>query len=127
MIKCYSKKAPFDTRFTNGKHEAHCDAPAAKGGADAGFVPYELLEAAFAGCINIWLRKYAADHDIPLTGVMTQVVLDRQTPGEAVFRFGVELNGALTEDQRRELLQAAHSCPLAQTLIGKILFAGGPV
>ncbi len=127
MIKCYSKKASFDSRFTNGKHEAHCDAPAAKGGGDAGFTPHELLEAALAGCINIWLRKYAAGHDIPLTGVMTQVVVDRETPGEAIFRFGVELNGAISEDQRRELLQAAHSCPLHQTLTGKISFAGGPV
>jgi putative redox protein len=127
VIKCYSKKAPFDTRFTNGRHEGHCDASAAKGGGGAGFAPPELMEAAIAGCINIWLRKYAADHDILLTGVMTQVALDQQNPGEAVFRFGVELKGALTEDQRRELFQAAHSCPLTQALTGKILFAGGPL
>jgi len=127
VIKCTSKKAPFDTWFTNGKHKAHCDAPREKGGGEAGFNPRELMEAAIAGCINIWLRMYAAEHGIPLTGVMTQVTLDNPHPGEAVFRFGVELQGAMSEDQRRELLQVAHTCPLQEILAGKISFAGGPL
>ena len=122
MITCYGKKAHFDTWFTNGKHEGHCDAPVEKGGADAGFGPHELLEAALAGCLNIWVRVYAAGHDIPLTGIMTEVTLDRQTSGEAVFRYALELKGPLTEEQRRELIQAAQSCPVHQTLAGKISF-----
>ena len=122
MITCYGKKAHFDTWFTNGKHEGHCDAPVEKGGADAGFGPHELLEAALAGCLNIWVRVYATGHDIPLTGIMTEVTLDRQTSGEAVFRYALELKGPLTEEQRRELIQAAQSCPVHQTLAGKISF-----
>ena len=120
MITCYGKKAQFDTWFTNGKHEGHCDAPVEKGGGDAGFNPHELLEAALAGCLNIWVRVYATGHDIPLTGIMTEVTLERQTSGEAVFRYAVEPKGPLTEDQRRELMQAAQSCPVHQTLAGKI-------
>ena len=122
MITCFSKKAQYDTWFTNGKHEGHCDAPVEKGGGDAAFSPHELLEAALAGCINIWLRVYAAGHDLPLAGIITAVTLDRQTPGEAVFRYAVDLKGPLTEDQRRELIQAAQSCPVHQTLAGKISF-----
>jgi putative redox protein len=122
LITCYGKKAHFDTWFTNGKHEGHCDAPVEKGGADAGFGPHELLEAALAGCLNIWVRVYATGHDIPLTGIMTEVTLDRQTSGEAVFRSALELKGPLTEEQRRELIQAAQSCPVHQTLAGKISF-----
>ena len=122
MITCYGKKAHFDTWFTNGKHEGHCDAPVEKGGADAGFGPHELLEAALAGCLNIWVRVYATGHDIPLTGIMTEVTLERQTSGEAVFRYALELKGPLTEEQRRELIQAAQSCPVHQTLAGKISY-----
>ena len=122
MITCYGKKAHFDTWFTNGKHEGHCDAPLEKGGGDAGFGPHELLEAALAGCLNIWIRVYATGHDLPLTGIMTEVTLDRQTSGEAVFRYALELKGPLTEEQRRELIQAAQSCPVHQTLAGKISF-----
>jgi putative redox protein len=120
LIKCYSKEAKFDTWFTNGKHEAHCDAPREKGGGDSGFGPHELLEAALAGCLNIWLRMYAASHDIPLAGIMTEVALDRQTPGEARFSYALDLKGPLTEGQRQDLLQAAQTCPVHQTLAGKI-------
>lgn len=123
MITCYSKKADFDTWFTNGRHEGHCDAPVEKGGGDANFSPQELLEAALAGCLNIWLRKYAASHNIPLSGIMAEVSLDTSTPAEAVFRYALELRGTLTEDQRRELMQAAHGCPVHQALSGKISFA----
>jgi uncharacterized OsmC-like protein len=63
-----------------------------------------------------------AGHDIPLTGIMTEVTLERQTSGEAVFRYALELKGPLTEEQRRELIQAAQSCPVHQTLAGKISF-----
>jgi putative redox protein len=126
VITCFSKKTHFDTWFTNGKHEGHCDAPLEKGGGDAGFGPHELLEAALAGCLNIWIRVYATGHDLPLTGIMTEVTLDRQTSGEAVFRYALELKGPLTEDQRRELIQAAQSCPVHQTLSGKISCACVP-
>ena len=120
MITCYGKKAQFDTWFTNGKHEGHCDAPVEKGGDDAGFGPHELLEAALASCLNIWVRVYANGHNIPLAGMVTEVTLDRQTSGETVFRYALEPKGPLTEDQRRELMQAAQSCPVHQTLGGKI-------
>ena len=126
MITCFSKKAPFDTWFTNGKHEGHADAPVEKGGADAGFGPHELLEAALASCLNIWIRVYAQTHNIPLTGVVTEVTMERQNPGEAVFRYALELKGHLAEEQRWELIQAAQSCPVHQTLAGKISFTCSP-
>ena len=119
MITCYSKKAPFDTWFTNGKHEGHCDAPVEKDGGDVAFGPHELLEAALAGCINIWVRKYAAGHEIPLAGVTIEVTLDRQTP-EAKFGYALDLKGPLNGAQRRELIQAAQGCPVHQILAGKI-------
>ena len=93
-----------------------------KGGGDAGFGPHELLEAALAGCLNIWVRVCAQKHDIPLTGVVTEVTLERRGPEEVVFATALELKGPLTEEQRWELIQAAQSCPVHQTLAGKISF-----
>jgi putative redox protein len=122
VITCFSKKTHFDTWFTNGKHEGHCDAPVDKGGGDAGFGPHELLEAALASCLNIWVRVSAKNHNIPLAGVVTEVTLERRAPEEAVFRYGLELKGPLTEEQRWALIQAAQSCPVHQTLAGKISF-----
>ena len=123
MITCYSKQADFDTWFTNGKHLGHCDAPVDKGGGDFGFNPHELLEAALAGCLNIWLRMYAVDHGFPVTGITTEVTLERQTSGEARFQYALEFKGPLSKAQRRKLIQAASSCPVHQTLAGKISFA----
>lgn len=122
MIKCYSKATPFETEFTNGAYTATADAPKEKGGGDAGFRPLELLEAALGGCINIWLRVYAASHAIPLTGIVTEVTADRQTPGETAFHYALELQGPITAEQRQELNQAVHSCPVHQALSGKISF-----
>jgi putative redox protein len=85
LIICFSKKTQFDTWFTNGKHEGHCDAPVEKGGGDTAFGPHELLEAALASCLNIWVRVCAKNHNIPLTGVVTEVTLERQNPERSFF------------------------------------------
>ncbi|MFI5329660.1 MAG: OsmC family protein [Desulfobaccales bacterium] len=122
MIKCSNEAANFATLVTNGRHQAICDVPAAKGGGDTGFGPHELLEAGLAGCLNIWLRIYAANHGIPLAGITTEVSVQRDSPGLAVFAYAIELSGDLTAEQRQELLQAAKSCPVHQTLSGQISF-----
>ena len=122
MITCVNKTNNYETLFTNGRHQAICDVPAAKGGGDTGFGPHELLEAGLAGCLNIWLRIYASNHRIPLAEITTEVSLHRDSPGLAVFEYGIKLSGDLTAEQRQELLQAAKSCPVHQTLSGQISF-----
>jgi putative redox protein len=122
MIECYSRETPFEADFTNGKHTGRADAPEEKGGREAGFNPRELLEAALACCLNIWLRVYAQKQAIPLEHIMASVTLDQQNSANAVFEYTLELQGPLTEAQRQELFQAAHSCPVHQTLSGKISF-----
>jgi putative redox protein len=124
MIKSFGNKTPFATDFTNGNHTGRADAPKEKGGGDTGFNPHELLEASLGCCLNIWLRVYAGQHDIPLENLTATVTLDNPNPGETVFRYAFEFQGSLSQEQRRELLQAAHNCPVHQTLSGKILFQG---
>jgi putative redox protein len=85
------------------------------------------LEAALASCLNIYVRVCAKNKNIPLAGVVTEVNLERRDPGEVVFRYALELKGPLTEEQRWELIQAAQSCPVHQTLAGKISFTCLPV
>jgi len=124
MIECYDREIPFEADFTNGKHTGRADAPEEKGGREAGFNPRELLEAALASCLSIMLRVYAKNHDIPLEHIMVSVSLDQLNAAEAVFAYTIELQGPLTETQRQELVQEAHSCPVHQTLSGKISFNG---
>ena len=93
-----------------------------KGGAGAGFGPHALLEASVACCINIWLRMYADKNGIALSEVTVEVRLNRQAWNETIIEYAVELEGALTEDQRRDVYQQIVGCPVSQTLLKPISF-----
>jgi putative redox protein len=68
------------------------------------------------------VRMYADRHDIPLQTVTTKVSLDRTDPGEAVFRYEIEVTGDLTAEQKSRLLAAASACPVSKTLSRRIRF-----
>ena len=122
MIEAESQRAPFAVRFNNGTESGRADATLDKGGAGEGFRPHELLEAALASCMNMSLRMYARRHSLPLVRVVTQVSLDRSGENEVVFRYALELEGALSDAQRRQLEQVAEACPVRATLSRGVSF-----
>lgn len=125
MIRAKSESTRYQTRFSDGEHEAISDTTADKGGAHSGFRPHDLLEAALATCVNMTVRMYADNHGIPLRGVTTSVSLDRTRPDEVVFRYEVEMDGELTAEQKASLLRAASACPVRRTLSKRIGFECG--
>ncbi len=117
MITCTNLKAKYQTSASNGKAQMQMDAPVEKGGKEAGFKPQEVLEAAIAGCMNMWIRMYAEAQDFPLTGVSVTVSLDDSTMADAIFRYSVKLEGDdLDSLQKKLLLQAGLACPVRETL-----------
>ena len=122
MVTAKSERERYRTSFAGGKHKGVADATVEKGGGESGFRPHELLEAGFACCMNMSLRFYADEHSIPLAEVTTMVSINRDKAGEAVFEYSIELEGELTQKQRRELLKAAESCSVRQTLSRNISF-----
>ena len=122
MITATSEASYYRTRFTNGKEVSYSDTTNAKDGSQAGFRPHELLEAALANCMNITARMYAERHSIPLAHVSTLVEIDRGQPGEAAFKFSIEIKGSLSEAQRQDILNAIRSCPVRSTLSRKLSF-----
>jgi putative redox protein len=122
MIVSISGEKPYATIFTDGKSEAVCDTTIDKGGGGSGFRPHDLLEAAFACCLNISLRMLADKHQIPLCEAKVSVSLNRDDPEQTVFEYAVELRGDLTAKQRRELVELAASCPVGRTISKKISF-----
>ena len=122
MIVSSSDESSYKTLFTNGSQKAFSDTTSDKGGADSGFRPHDLLEAALATCMNITLRWYADNHGIPLSGVTTEVNLNRGISGETIFEYKVKLDGPLTEEQRQILLNVAESSHVRRTLSKKISF-----
>lgn len=117
MITTKSNAADYLTEFTNGELVGACDAPACKGGKDAGFTPFALLEASLAGCLNITARVYAQSHGIELESVETTVCLK---PGEegSVFEYCVKLPESLSDKDRKRVLAALKGCPI-HGILGK--------
>jgi putative redox protein len=120
MITAKGGDTRYFTTFTNGKHEAFSDNTAEKGGQGAGFRPHELLEAALACCINMWLRIYADNHGLQLDEVITKVWVKRDKSEETEFEYSIELYGALTDEQRSKLMRIAETCPVRQSLSRKL-------
>lgn len=124
MMVSVSAKTPYATIFTDGKREAACDTTPDKGGSGSGFSPLELLEAAYACCLNITMRRYADKHKIPLAEAKVSVSLNKDNPEQTVFEYGIELQGDLTAEQRQKLMELAASCTVKKTLSKQISFRG---
>jgi uncharacterized OsmC-like protein len=72
--------------------------------------------------MNMTATLYAAKHAIPLTQVVTTVVLERSGSEPGVFSYSVELSGTLTSGQRAAIMSAVRSCPVRQTLSKGVKF-----
>ena len=122
MIVCTSLEKNFQTRFSDGPHEALSDTTAEHGGADAGFRPHDLLCAALGNCIAITTRMYAQKHGIALEGVTVSVELNRDDPAKAVFEYSLKYKGDIDDTTREKLARAAAACPVHKTLLRELVF-----
>ena len=125
MIEATSDLVRYQTQLTSGLHSVLSDTTRDKGGSESGFRPHELLEAALASCMNITLRMYADQHGLALAGVTTRVRLDRSKPDESALEYEVELQGALSGQDRARLIDVAGKCPVRKTLSKRMGFRTG--
>ena len=118
----------FRTDVTIGARVVVADEPADAGGTEAGPTPYEYLLVALASCTAMTLRMYASRKEWPLERAIVRL---RDTPhshavdcehcetrpvGLRRLDRKVELDGALTDEQRARLMIIADRCPVKQTL-----------
>jgi putative redox protein len=122
MIISKSTSTPFLTDFSNSKHTYVSDAPPEKGGKSDGFRPHELLEAALACCMNIWLRMYADKNNIQLPPFEVHVSVDREKPEEAIFGYSIVWLGSIEYETKKLMAKVAETCSVRQTLSRKISF-----
>lgn len=109
----------YTVKLQNGRHEFLADEPLDKGGSDAGPGPDELLEAALASCTAVTLRMYAERKQLPVAEIEVTVSLQR-IEKKTVFTKAIKVNGDVSEEQRKRLLEIAALCPVSRTLLNEV-------
>jgi putative redox protein len=122
----------YTQQVTAGRHVLVADEPAAVGGDDAGPTPYDFLLAALGTCTSMTLRMYAERKGLPLDRTTVKLRHGRVhakdcAPSEqntgilSRIRREIEIEGALTEQDRGRLIEIADCCPVHRTLSAEIV------
>jgi len=117
----------FRTDASARTHSLIVDEPVEAGGTDLGPTPYENLLSALGACTAMTLRLYADRKKWPLESVTVQMrsgqshvkdceECETKKVGIGHIERRLELEGALTDEQRSRLLEIADRCPVKQTL-----------
>jgi putative redox protein len=117
--------------FANG-HPLVADEPVAHGGTDLGPTPYDYLLASLGACTSMTLQMYARRKGWPLEAALIRLhhrkihAEDCQacetTNGKLdQIERELELQGALSAEQRQKLLDIADRCPVHKTLQGEVV------
>jgi uncharacterized OsmC-like protein len=131
-ITAHVGKSGYRTDITAGLHALVADEPRALGGMGLGPTPYEFLLAALSSCMAMTLRMYADRKGWPLESARIHLRTERAHEKDCedceLSEVGIprvarriELEGPLTDEQRKRLLQIADRCPVKQTLTRGII------
>jgi uncharacterized OsmC-like protein/alpha-beta hydrolase superfamily lysophospholipase len=121
----------FQQEIMSGPHRFLADEPVKAGGLDSGPGPYDLLLASLGACTSMTLRLYADNKKLPLDRVSVRLThnkihaedcLNCETKEGMIDRIdrNITLEGALSADERRRLLEIADKCPVHRTLESEI-------
>lgn len=98
-----------------GSARWHADLSVALGGSGQDPEPHELLDSALAACTMLTLQLYAKRKAYPLDGIHVRIERD-ESGGVYRMQRHVEVAGALSEEQRADLLRVANVCPIHKAL-----------
>jgi putative redox protein len=107
------------------------DEPLDKGGTNAAPNPYELLLASLGACTSMTLKMYAGRKEWPLDAVRVRLRHDRVHARDCedcerdtgmidVIDKEIELEGELSDEQRKRLMEISARCPVHRTLLNEI-------
>ena len=103
----------FQVRIDTGEHDFLMDEPVSYGGLSTGPNPFDLLEAALAGCTLMTLRLYAERKGWPADEIRVHVTHRKGAADERDrFERELELGDVLTDEQRDRLIEIAQRCPV---------------
>lgn len=121
----------FTTQIKAGNHFFSADEPVELGGKDFGPTPYEFLATALASCTSMTIQMYARKKKWPPLNVETHVNYFRKhakdcqlcedaTSKLEIFERRIVVQGSLSTQQQKKILEIADKCPVHRTLTGKV-------
>ena len=121
----------FQQEILSGPHRFLADEPVKVGGLDSGPGPYNLLLAGLGACTSMTLRLYADNKKLPLERVSVRLThnkihaedcLNCETKEGKIDRIdrNIILEGAVSAEDRKRLLEIADKCPVHRTLESEI-------
>ncbi len=123
--------AEFLCAVEAGKHQLLADEPEDAGGRDLGPNPYQYLLTALGACTAMTLKMYADFKKIELKNVevyLTQEKIYAKDCEECAsdqegkidqIKREIVLEGDLTDEQRKRMIEIADRCPVHKTIEGK--------
>lgn len=109
----------YQQAVTTGQHHLIADEPASMGGGDAGPDPFALVMAGLGACTSITLRMYAERKGLALTNISVSINHDKiEVDGvrRDYFNRLITLEGELSDEQRKRMLEIANKCPVHRLL-----------
>jgi putative redox protein len=103
------------------RHEIHVgpnslatDLSVEQGGEASAPTPHDLYDAALGACTALTVLWYARQKNIPVEDITVSVDRDATQERAGIYRLSVvlALTGALSVEQRRDVLRAAERCPI---------------
>lgn len=112
------KSSIYRQRIRVGAHDIFADVKPDVGGEDTAPDPHELLDSSLAACTAITLSMFAKRRGMPLESINIDIERDdsKEKAGEYNLAMTINFVGALTEEQRAQLLAIVEKCPLHKLL-----------
>ncbi|HEY3074202.1 MAG TPA: OsmC family protein [Burkholderiales bacterium] len=116
IAKCNVVGAAEDPNYRQslrcGRHEMLADERPARGGADAGPMPFEYLLAGLGACTSITLRMYAERKGWDIGAVAVSLALRQSKEGMRSIERRVTLSNLLSAEQQAKLADICEKTPV---------------
>src|SRR5882724_11028662 len=106
--------APMRHEIHIGRNSLATDVGPEQGGEGSGPSPHDLYDSALGACKAMTVLLYAKRKNIPVEGIEVSIERDASQERAGIYRLSatLTLTGALSTQQREELLRAAQTCPI---------------
>ncbi len=96
------------------EHSLFTDVARQLGGDNSAPDPHDLYDASLAGCKALTLFLYARRKQIPLDHIVLNIDRDNSKEAAGLYQLHVQLQlvGALSAEQKQQLLEIAGKCPI---------------